>query len=244
MLEKLKNIIIVAFTLSLVASYFMISGYYSSFNVDITSFLKIEDLILIYSQWVWLILLIFGFILYPMYSLFIKDINEDGWWDQTFITYKKINYKRRAAIILPSVILIILSSFWYQIIWDTLTIGTAVLFLISIIASAIYIFYSKSYKAKDLKDISPKDWAGLLIFSLFLIWVLPFIGSIIIAKKLPQENIVVVLENDTINTQKSQNLKYIGKTSDYFFVNDTLTKATTAYRMDKVKSFEMIPKKN
>lgn len=243
MLEKIKNIVLITFTLSLVASYFAIFGYYSFFNIDIVSFLKIEDLILIYARWVWIILLVFGLILYPMHSLFSKEVNENGWWDQKLFTIKGINYKRRAAILFPAAILIIVLCFIYKGLFDMLAIGTGIIFAGVILVSVVYMFYSSIAIAKGLNEIKIRDWAGMISITLFFIWILPLTSSVVIASKAQYDNVIVVLENDTINTKITSDLKYIGKTSDYFFINDNLTKTTTAFRMDKVKSFKVITNK-
>lgn len=83
MIARLKENAFLCFTLSLLASYFGCIGYYSYFRIDITSFLSIEDLTMIFAKWIWLTVFFVVTVIYIVYSFFKRMEYERSWWDQT-----------------------------------------------------------------------------------------------------------------------------------------------------------------
>jgi hypothetical protein len=238
MIERLKENAFLCFTLSLVASYFASFGYYSFFQIDITSFLLIEDLTMIFAKWIWLS----GFLVFmtigTLQYFFQNMENENSWWDKTI---GRSLIKRRALIVLPLVLVIIVSAFVYKIVSDTLAAITGIGIVILIIVVLLAAIYSSFKDKKELAEIAFKDWFYLISAIYLFIFIIPFFGGAISANNLNANKVYVKFDEDHfLNTADSLTLNYIGKTSDYFFINNSKTKATTAYSMDKVESFEFI----
>lgn len=238
MLQNIQANAFLGFTFSLVASYFGCLGYYSFFRIDITSFLSIEDLTMIYAKWIWLSAFIAAAAIFMLY-FFIKNMEkEESWWDKTI---GKTSLKRRALVVLPIILAVIVLALIYKKVADVLAKAMGAGFVLVIVVILISLFYSKSKKKSKLSDIAFNDWFIFLGGSYFIIFIIPFLGGAIAAKSVSPDKIFVKFDDDKIlNSADSINLIYIGKTTNYFFINNTSTNSTTAYRMDKVKSLEII----
>jgi hypothetical protein len=245
MIKALKEYIAICFTLSLVASYFACFGYYTYFNLDITSYLEISDLILIYAKFIGLSFTLILFAFSPLYFFFNPE--EESWMDKTI---GKSNYKWRAFVMLLIMLIIFgtVTTLWVlnskealHAISNTMAIGGFILIIIGI----IYAIYQGISEKKDLKEINFREWLGIYFILMVVIYLIPLLGSFAAAKKIQQDKIIVKFEGGELLKQcDSVNLLYIGKTSKFFFIYNKKTKTTISYSMDKVKSFELIPHSN
>ena len=119
-------------------------------------------------------------------------------------------------------------------------IGLAILIIVAILAVIISFLKDK----REISEIAFKEWFYLIASLYIFIFIIPFFGGIVTARNLKADKIYVRFDDDNIlNSTDSTTLTYIGKTSDYFFITNSKTKTTTAYSMDKVKSFEVITEK-
>jgi hypothetical protein len=101
------------------------------------------------------------------------------------------------------------------------------------------IYYIK--KKEDGSSLRLDGLIGIITAIGLSTYALPTIAGFLLAKSSTPEKISVTLDsNEIIDTIDSSNLIYIGKTKEYFFISNPKTKATKAYRMDKVRSFEVI----
>lgn len=242
MLEKIRNNIVLIFTLSLVSSYFASYGHYLYFNIDITTYLTIEDLTLIFAKWIWLSIVV-GFIYSIfLYRIFTKTENESSWWSQRI---GKSYFKRRILVIAPILVLIIILFFRYKTIAEIISI----IFLCSIfifLIAAIYLGIATSLKdKKTFKDIKLTEGFLAVAGANFILIILPMSLGIFLAKNSIQEYVKIKFDDSTIlQTKDSLNLRYIGKTSNYLFINNRISNQTTSYRIDKIKSIEVETSKN
>lgn len=238
MVNQLKEIVIWSFTLSLVASYFACFGYYSFFQIDISTFLSIEDLTTIFAKWIWLSALPILSIIYFGYTFFNRIETEKSFWDGRL---GKTMFKKRAVLVLPILITIIVGSVLYKPVRDVIAATFGIVTLLVILITALIFMFTNFIKKKQVTEITFIDWIGLLATSFIFIFVIPLICGLIAAANMTPDNIKVQFDTDEIlNTADYSNIVYIGKTSDYFFLYDKTTKHTTAYSMDKVKKFEVI----
>jgi len=237
MLDRLKENILLCFSLSLVASYFGCLGYFYFFSIDISSFLSIQDLTMIFARWIWLSLALVAFTVIMLYKISDRLKNENTWWDQTI---GKSNLKRRVLVILPIVIAIVILAFVYKIISTIITGIFGFSMLLIFILALVETLYSKFKDKQSPLEVSRSGWFFFITTFYFFIFVIPSTAGAIFAQNLNPDKIHVIFDSgERLTTNDSSQIRYIGKTMDYFFINDITTKRTTVYRMDKVKSFEI-----
>jgi len=204
------------------------------FNIDITSFLTIEDLTIIFTKWIWLSTLLIILLVYIINSYFEKISHENSFWDKTI---GQTIYKRRVLVVLPVIILVILSACIYKEVAKYLALITASGFVILILISIIALVFSSFKDKHKLTEITLKDWVNLILAAYIFIFFIPLVSGTIVASKISSSNIQVKFDNGTsLNSTDSVNQIFIGKTTKYFFICDTLKKTTTAYNMEKVNS--------
>jgi hypothetical protein len=240
MIDKIRENALVCFTLTVVASYFASVGYFQFFHIDITTFISIEDLTLIFVKWVWFTCFFVFMIISTIYSFFKRPENENSWWSKRL---GRTMFKRRAIIVVPIITLVVL-SYIYKSIADFLSgifgLGIGLFILVGMILFLLSIFDKKS----KISELGLKDWANLLAGTFTFLIAIPLFSGMAAAVNLSKENIKVKFENESmLQTSDSLNIVYIGKTTNYFFIYNKKTKSTTAFNMDLVKSFEIIPEK-
>jgi len=237
MINRIKENALLCFTLSLVVSYFACIGYYSFFKIDIASFLSIEDLTMIFAKYIWFSVALVLITVFGLYNLFSQIGTKHNWWDKTIGT---TIIKRRALVVIPLVISVIVSAFIFKMVSYILSVIMGLGFGVIIVVVLITVVISSFKDKKQLSEITFKDWFKLFAATYFFILVIPLLCGSIAASGLSADKLKVAFDDGHyINTADSANLIYIGKTTDYFFINNKKNKATTAYRMDKVKSFEV-----
>ena len=240
-LSNIKEYFFLGFTLSLVASYFACFGYYKFFGLDITSYLSIEDLTMIFAKWIWLSGLFVLIITHSIYAYFKKIENSNGWWDRTI---GRTLLKRRAIPIFLAVIGIIALAILSKPIRDVLVAIFGFGYFLFFIVAFASILISSLIGIKSLNKISFKEVVNLILVTSFFVFIVPVVSGAIAAGKLSHDKISVVFDdNTTIATSETTEIVFIGKTTNYFFLQNTKTKATLAYRLDKVKSIEVMPSK-
>jgi len=240
MINKLKEIVIWSFTLSLITSYFACFGYYSFFHIDITTFLSVEDLTTIFVKWIWISVVPMLLIVFVGYTIFKRIGTEGSWWDGRL---GKTIFRKRIVLDILILLVLVFGSLLYKPFRDILVTAFGIGLSLIVIPIAILAFVlSNIMKKKQVKDISIIHWVSVLTSSYILIFLAPLLIGSIAATKMTPDNVKVQFENDSIlNTADSSNIVYIGKTTDYFFLYDKNTMHTTAYSMDKVKKYEVIP---
>src|ERR1035437_652869 len=237
MIKTLKENVFLLFTLSLIATYFGCVAYYSVFNIDVTSFISIEDITLIFAHKIWLILFSVIILSYLIYDSFKNKTNEVSYWDKTI---KKSNIKRRVFVIIPLLIVLVFSIIKFKIVEIIFGIILFSIIIIIILISVLYILYDSFKNKTNINEIKRKDIFKLIAIIYIYILIIPSWVGWAIADNLKPDKVIVIFEDDKIlNIEDSTNLFYIGKTSNYFFINNSVTKTTTAYNMEKVKSIEV-----
>jgi len=208
------------------------------FHIDITSFLSIEDLTIIFTRWIWTLTLIIIILIYLIYSILEKVGSNNSYWDKTI---GKTMFKRRTLFVLPIIILVILSAFIYKEVATYIVLTTSFGAVILLLVSLVFLVFSSFKDKKELTELEYKDWINLIVAAYIFIVFIPFVSGAIVANKMTNSNIQVKFENGTsLNTTDSINQVFIGKTTKYFFTYDTLRKTTTAYNMEKVSSLTIM----
>lgn len=239
--SHIKENVLVYFSISIVVSYFACYGYYLNFNIDISTFLSIEDLTIIYAKWIWLSI-ISTFICFSFMYLLFKSIgNKDTWWDKTI---GKTMYKRRILYVIPMLVIIVFLAIKYKEVSKVLSYIAGLSVVLVLLFGGLTMLYSSLTSKKDFTNSSVGDWLNLTVAAYMFVFFLPIFGGIIAAQNNKADSVQVIFEDGKIlNSKDSTNYLYIGKTTNYFFISDTLTDKTTAFSMDKVKSITVIQAK-
>ena len=239
-IDQIKENALAYFSISIVISYFSCYGYYLNFHLDISTFLSIEDLTIIYTKWIWLSVFSTFLCISFLYLLF-KNINADSketWWDKTI---GKTMYKRRIFYLVPMLIIIIVLALLFKEVRQVLVQIAGISVALFFLAALVIMTYSSLTSKKNLADSSITDWLNLVIALYMFVFFLPMLAGLIVADNTKADKIQVLYDDGKIlNSKDSTNCIYIGKTTNYFFICDTSADKTTAYRMDKVRSLTII----
>jgi hypothetical protein len=196
---------------------------------------------MIFARWIWLSGFFVSLIIYFISSFLKKMENSDNWWTKTI---GRTVIKRRAILFFIFVIACSVLAIVVKPVIEVLAVVFGFIFLLLFAIVFISATMSSLVGKKHLKEISLKEGTNLIVLISFFVFIVPTISGAIAAGNLSPDRInVVFYDNKTISISDSTQLIFIGKTSNYFFIQNTLTKATTSYRMDKVKSIEVIPSK-
>lgn len=236
MINTIKENAFLCFTLSLIASYFGVCGYYLQFNFDITSFLSIEDLILIFARHVWLICTA----IFVLWSIWAR-INEQIKNRERPFTIKQKRLILGIVIIFMIAVNYLLSKSLNFESFLLVSIGGAlfILTLYGIITFAILFLEG----ASSISQISMRGWFYIVATLYFFIILIPIGCGMAMAKYTNYDEIVMEFDdNSTVNTSNTKELKYIGKVSSYIFVYKEKENRVTAYPMEKVKKISLKPK--
>ncbi|MEJ8818770.1 hypothetical protein [Lacibacter sp. H407] len=237
-LNQIKENVFSIFTFSLVASYFACQGYYLSFNLDISSFLSVEDLIMIFAKWIWLSGVV-SIILVLFVRRVLNKIDEftfsNSWLNKTI---GNTIYKRTIFILIPLLIVVAILLCRYETFRDIFIalfgLGFFIFFLVVIVFAIISIFREKT----DVKTLGLNDWASIIAFVYFFVIIIPLSGGIYAASHTPNEDVVLKADNQIINTKDSAHVIYIGKTHDYIFIHNKKLKKTKAYNLSSITFLE------
>lgn len=242
-IDQIKENALACFSISIVISYFSCYGYYLNFNLDISTFLSIEDLTVIYSKWIWLS--VFStFLCFSFLYLLFKNVDigsKETYWDETI---GKTKYKKRIYYLVPTLILIILLAVLFKEVRQVLSQVAGLSVALFFLCALIIMTYSSLTSIKNFSNSSIGDLLNLIIALYMFIFFLPMIVGLIIADNTKHDKIQVVFDDGKIlNSKDSTNCIYVGKTTNYFFICDTAKEISTAYSMGKVKSMTIIQSK-
>lgn len=236
--KTLKEYTFLGFTLSLVASYFGCSGYFSYFNVDISSYLTIQDLTMIFTKYIWLSGMFVLLTMYFFYWLIYKVKLENSWLDKTI---GKTRIKRAAILVFLFWALIITLSIVSAKLLGVFSAFIGYLYFIMITVAFITWGFSAVKNKNKLSEFSFKEAITLIMILVLFVVTVPFIFGLIFADNSSKDYIKVTFENgESINTTNSDDQIYIGKTSNYFFIYSNITESTSVYPLNSFKKLEVL----
>ncbi|MEW5677261.1 hypothetical protein ABGT15_13180 [Flavobacterium enshiense] len=230
-MKKLLEYLFLIFALSTAAGYFASSAYYQQYHFNIAPFLSMEDLTIIFTRWIW----IGGGIGFALYFL-VSDVNleKESWWTKAYTKYR---ITRRALIILPTIVFLVIFAFMYNSIMEVLLLFIAMILLIGLAYISVQ-YLIKIYNI-EAQNYTLEQWTKLFFSIILFIVIIPYSFGLFNANFVLKENIDFVLDNNCqINTTSSKNLEYIGQTSKYLFIYDTITESTTAYNLEKIQKLK------
>ncbi|CAD0221312.1 hypothetical protein [Chryseobacterium sp. JV274] len=237
--DKLRENLIFIFSLSLISSYCASLGYYSVYNIDITSFLNISDITMIFAKWTWFTIFLIMMTFLILFDFFDEE-SDHKWLSKTI---GKTNLKWRGLIIFIFIIIVLLSTFFID---HTMKKEIKLILFYGLIIFLIFIFIyipSHSIKNRTISQLRFKDYAGAGFVFAFFVYALPLMIGYHMAnyRKNTKEknNIKITFENKAIlDTTKDTNKYFIGKTSDYIFFYDINKQASIIYKTDKIEIIE------
>ena len=156
--KKLTDYIIPAFTASLVISYFGCYGYYAHFNIDITAYIGIDDLTIIFAKYVWLGIICLVMICYLPYVYFNKPAKRT-WWDKTV---GGTMVKRRALLIFPILAGLIILAIIYREVLSAVAVAYFIGIILLFLTAAILTIYAAFNEKEKLTEVPARDWITLV----------------------------------------------------------------------------------
>ena len=168
---------------------------------------------------------------------FRKEKKDHSFWDKTI---GRSIYKRRIVLFLVIFIICVVMYFinnTVSLLLKLVMVSIAIILFFNLIIYLIYYGFSGINKS----DYSMKDLASSIIAIFILVFATPFIIGFNLGISLKPDQINIQYDDDFFSNTASPNLMYIGKTSKYFFIYDSITKTTTSYSLESVKSIEVIP---
>lgn len=232
MIEKIKNTLPVLLPLALAISMFYAMGYYDNFNIDIITYLGIDDLLLIFLNKVVILLYIpcFAFVWF-MAMLDRKSEYKLSWLDRKI--FSRFTYRKLFGLIL-------LLGFITICVLYSLVLKLVIIFVGFIIFTFVVILVFEPFiKSSDWSKFSFGRWFGVLCIS-GIFFLLPyFTGSFIASKTVGIK--VKIKFNDSV-TPADTSYIMIGKTKDFIFILSKKDSLSTAYKTADIKSITYLKK--
>lgn len=194
---------------------------------------------LIFAKWIWLSIPIIVILSYTIFHRADSLQLNKGYWNQhiggTLV-------KKRIYIIIPFFIISVLIVIRIPSIVDVLLVIVSCIWGVLIFLILISYIYSNVLSKNTLSEINWGGWISLISFIYLFIIMIPFTTGLLFANKTSNEKQVFVKFNqyEYLNSKDSIDLFYIGKTKDYFFINNKRTNTTRAYKIDNIEYIEFI----
>ncbi|OXB01918.1 hypothetical protein [Flavobacterium pectinovorum] len=234
LINNLKHFVFIAVPLSLAMTYTGVFFFYINFNVDISTYLGFEDLTIIYSKYTIISLLYLFFIFIVLRKLF-EEKEQEGFWDKTIMS---TTFKRK---IIPTIIIILFIIF-IMVFNETLRILFSIVLISILLVSVIGFSANNLFNPNDYpleKHKREEDLLGFISALLFFILIIPVAVGFNCKNFITRESVIVHLENDKIiDAQEDSNLQFIGKTSSFVFILDSINKKTMVFPIDKIIEIE------
>jgi hypothetical protein len=233
-ISNLKNFVFIAVPLSIAMTYIGVISFYFNYNIDISTYLGFEDLTIIYSKYT-IASLIYLLAIYITIKKIFKEKEQIGYWDKTIF---KTNIKRKIIPFIIAIGLII----YFMIINETLRVFFSIilislLFINFIEFSANNLFFT--FNTPSNKNEKNKNLIGMISFLFIAILMIPFSVGFHSRKIIERESVIIHLDNNKIiDAQTISNLKFIGKTSSFVFIQDSINMKTMVFPMDKIMEIE------
>jgi hypothetical protein len=229
MIEKLKELFFVIIPLSLVATYIGCMSFYLNYNLDITTYIRFEDLTLVYSKFTIIVILYTYMVFYVVKHIF-SDEREENWWDKTI---GKTLLKRRAIPLFIATI----AGIVLMLIFDIVFSLTALL-IILLIAIYLIFYVLKTLVAPTSTDLifRPKSILAIVCALAYSLLFIPaIVGGIYYKHYKPEKAIIYFESKEVVNTVVDQKLILVGKNLNFIFIYNNSDNTTSVYPVDKVE---------
>ncbi|RED22457.1 hypothetical protein BD847_3086 [Flavobacterium cutihirudinis] len=232
LINNLKHLIFLAVPLSIAITYMGVFSFYLNFDIDISTYLGFEDLTIIYSKYT-IASLIYLLILYFGIKKMFQE-KDNSYWDKTIF---KTSLKRR---IIPMTIVIGI-IFYIMYSNETLRVFIAIIIvsilMLSFIEFSIYNLFFDSKKYNKVEN--EQNLIGIMISLSFVVLLIPLSVGFHCKKIIQRESVILHIDNNkTIDAQKTSNLRFIGKTSSFVFILDSINDKTIVFPIDKINEIE------
>jgi hypothetical protein len=244
MIEKIKNIFVIALPLILAGILFYQFGFYQKFHIHIGNFLTIEDVLLSGFKGKYILTFIIMSIM-TMAMIFgtINKKAEDIFPNWFINLHNKTirSFRISAFITVPIAIFAAIAFIKYEIVR-----GVFGLFLLLILDVFLtWVVFRKLLQADNFNQIKMENWALLIMFILGFYIAIPFSVGYKFAETYRGEKVIMRFKNGAvINCADTSASNFIGRTKDYLFIFNNRSNSTNIYRSDEVISLEYLPPKS
>lgn len=230
-ISNLKNFVFIAVPLSIAMTYIGVISFYFNYNIDISTYLGFEDLTIIYSKYT-IASLLYLFVIYITIKKIFKEKEQIGYWDKTIF---KTNFKRKIIPFIIAIGLII----YFMIINETLRVFFSIILISLLFISFIEFSANNIFFTFNTVSDKNENLIGVIFFLFFAILIIPFSVGFHSRKIIERESVIIHLDNNKIiDAQTISNLKFIGKTSSFVFIQDSINMKTMVFPIDKIVEIE------
>lgn len=231
LVNNLRNIVFIAVPLSIATTYVGVIAFYFNYKIDISTYLGFEDLTIIYSKYT-ILSLFYLLTIYIAIKKVFREKEEISYWEKTIF---KTDIKR---IIIP-IILVVGLIIYFMIINEILR-GFLYIILFSLfLLSFIEFSANNSFKSLNNSSDNKENLSVRILFLLIGILIIPFSVGYQSKRITERESVIIHLENNKIiDAQTISNLKFIGKTSSFVFIQDSINMKTMVFPIDKIMEIE------
>lgn len=240
---KLKESLLFWFIISAVASYFLAYGYFKAHGINVTNYLSIEDIILIYSKNVWVTIAI-AYILILVLENFFSKLDERievfSWWHKTV---KRTIVKNGVFILVPVLGISILILYYSTEIRSFVFLLVGFLFI-----SLIFLGYGRHVFGRLIlvgrwDELKSENRLEIVIAVFMYLFLLPFIIGLVSSNNIHKDRISFNVEwKREVIIADGDSLEFIGNTSKFFFIKDKKNGEMLIFPIEKMSDIRL--KKN
>ncbi len=245
--NKIKNLIPYLGSLLLICGYLKLSIYYNYFNIQISDYLEITEILTLffydaikYSTIVFLAFL-FTFLIDTQESIEENENEKNDIIDTNnfFLRLKKFLIFR-LNLIGSIVIFLIFTLISYYVnpkkIFYFILITS---FLTSILILIYFLFeFKRKYKISYGKELNSTYYNLIIIFILFVTYLIQS-SFLDIRKTTEGKNLNISFKYYEKNIESSDQILYVGETKGYLFLFDTKKKSTLVFSRNDINNLEI-----
>lgn len=225
-----------SFPVALVVSMFYEMGYYHYFNIEIDSYLGVDDLTLIFLNKIFLL-----YYLMLVGSLFlIQIVTAEPKSPSSFMKMKLIGRFTMGYLILILVPVIFIAVVSISPVFRKLFSLVASLFGLFIILIFCFVFIIKPFiDEPDWQKIGVRRWLAAICLAAVLLIGAPYVSGSIDAVNTLGKTVKIIFEDgSSIDSRDKNDLFMVGKTRNYIFLYNRKDSTSYSYKTDKIKSIE------
>ncbi len=225
-----------SFPVALVVSMFYALGYYHYFNIDIDTYLGLDDLTLIFLNKIFLL-----YYLMLVGSLFLIQLAQaEPKGPSSFMKMKLVSRFTVGHLVLILIPVIFVAVVSVSPVFRKLFSIVATLFGLFIILIFCFVFIIKPFVDEpDWQKIGVRRWLAAICLAAILLIGAPYVSGSIDAVNTKGKTVKVVFEDgSSFDGREKSELFMIGKTRNYIFLYNRQDSTSFSYKTDKIKSIE------
>ena len=249
--KKLKTLLPYIGSFFILCGYLKLSLFYHHFNIKITEYLELTEIISLFIGDAMLYIAIV--FLVNLYSFINQDLSQsienENRQDEILNTedaslrLKKFLNMRKEQLGAIAAITILNAILIYFKVQNSILVMMNIILIAWVIATYILYEFRRKYKLVYNKDLNITYYNLILSLNLFLVYIFSSIYvDINFTEKLNNNVIKFNYKENVITTDK--NILFIGETKNFLFLFNNKQKKTSVYPRNEISNFEIFEKTN